>query len=183
MKLAVIFPGIGYHADKPLLYYSKKIAREAGYEIKEVPYGNFPQNVRGNAAKMKEAFETALAQSEEILKDMDFGQYEEILFISKSVGTAVAAAFGKKHGLKTRNLYYTPVASSFLFMEQPGIVFHGTSDPWVSTAEVKAGCEKAGFPLFITEQGNHSLEIGDTMADLASLSLIMRQTKDYIDSR
>ena len=26
MKLAVIFPGIGYHTDKPLLYYSKKLA-------------------------------------------------------------------------------------------------------------------------------------------------------------
>lgn len=23
-KLAVLFPGIGYHCDKPLLYYSKK---------------------------------------------------------------------------------------------------------------------------------------------------------------
>ena len=26
-KLAVIFPGIGYHSDKPLLYYSKKVAK------------------------------------------------------------------------------------------------------------------------------------------------------------
>lgn len=24
MKLAVFFPGIGYHCDKPLLYYSRK---------------------------------------------------------------------------------------------------------------------------------------------------------------
>ena len=29
MKLAVVFPGIGYHADKPLLYYSKKLAAQA----------------------------------------------------------------------------------------------------------------------------------------------------------
>ena len=25
-KLAVIFPGVGYHADKPLLYYGRKLA-------------------------------------------------------------------------------------------------------------------------------------------------------------
>ncbi len=25
MKLAVFFPGIGYHCDKPLLYYAKKL--------------------------------------------------------------------------------------------------------------------------------------------------------------
>lgn len=32
MKLTVLFPGIGYHTDKPLLYYSKKLA--AGYARK-----------------------------------------------------------------------------------------------------------------------------------------------------
>lgn len=26
MKLVVCFPGIGYHCDKPLLYYSRKLA-------------------------------------------------------------------------------------------------------------------------------------------------------------
>ena len=31
-KLAVFFPGIGYHCDKPLLYYGRDIAYEAGYE-------------------------------------------------------------------------------------------------------------------------------------------------------
>ena len=31
MKLVVCFPGIGYHCDKPLLYYSRKLAACAGY--------------------------------------------------------------------------------------------------------------------------------------------------------
>lgn len=31
-KLVIIFPGIGYHCDKPLLYYAKKLAKEHGYE-------------------------------------------------------------------------------------------------------------------------------------------------------
>ena len=35
MKLAILFPGIGYHTDKPLLYYSKKILKNMDYEIKE----------------------------------------------------------------------------------------------------------------------------------------------------
>ena len=37
-KTAVIFPGIGYHTEKPLLYYAKKLAKQSGYEITEVPY-------------------------------------------------------------------------------------------------------------------------------------------------
>ena len=46
-KLAVIFPGVGYHVDKPLLYYSKKIAAHYGYEIVEVAYGKLPKKVKG----------------------------------------------------------------------------------------------------------------------------------------
>lgn len=41
-KLAVLFPGIGYHCDKPLLYYSKKCLSAYGYEIIEVNYKHFP---------------------------------------------------------------------------------------------------------------------------------------------
>ena len=32
MKIAVFFPGIGYHCDKPLLYYARKLVQEYGYE-------------------------------------------------------------------------------------------------------------------------------------------------------
>ena len=34
--LAVFFPGVGYHVDKPLLYYSRKIAAQLGYETADV---------------------------------------------------------------------------------------------------------------------------------------------------
>lgn len=43
MKLAVLFPGIGYTCDKPLLYYGAKLAKSYGYEVKRVEYGNFPK--------------------------------------------------------------------------------------------------------------------------------------------
>ena len=44
-KIAVLFPGIGYHTDKPLLYYSRKLAMERGYEIIEVKYGDLLRRV------------------------------------------------------------------------------------------------------------------------------------------
>lgn len=118
MKLAVIFPGIGYHMDKPLLYYGKKLAMQLGYEIKEVPYGGFPKDVKGSEEKMKEAFLSALSQSERLLGEVDFTAYEELLFISKSVGTAVAAAYAGKHGLAPLHIYFTPVEQSFVCMAE-----------------------------------------------------------------
>lgn len=179
-KLAVIFPGVGYHTDKPLLYYSKKLAARNGYEIVEVPYGNFQKGVKGSREKMEKAFFSAVEQAEEILKDVNFSGYDDILFISKSVGTAVSSAYAGKHHLKTRNIYYTPVEASFQFMTQPGIAFTGTKDSWVDHEPIKEGCEKGGFPLYITEDADHSLETGNVMKDLENLREIMRVTEEYI---
>ena len=99
-KIAVLFPGIGYHTDKPLLYYSKKLARKRGYEIVEVKYGPLPSGVKGNAEKMRKAFEMALIYATEQLAEIDFAAYDAMLFISKSVGTAVAAAYANKFATK-----------------------------------------------------------------------------------
>ena len=181
-KLAVIFPGVGYHTDKPLLYYSKKIASQNGYESGEVPYGQFPKGVTGSREKMEKEFFSAVEQAEEILKDIDFSEYDDILFISKSVGTAVSSAYAGKHHLKTRNIYYTPVEASFQFMTQPGIAFTGSKDSWVDHEAIKDGCAKGGFPLYITEGANHSLETGNVITDLENLQKIMQITEKYIIS-
>ena len=55
MKAAVFFPGIGYHCDKPLLYYSRKLAQECGYEETiALSYTYDGGNIRGNEEKMQE---------------------------------------------------------------------------------------------------------------------------------
>ena len=53
-KLVIIFPGIGYHCDKPLLYYAKKLAKEHGYEeIVSLKYSYTGKNIRGNEKNMQ----------------------------------------------------------------------------------------------------------------------------------
>ena len=74
-KLAVFFPGIGYTVDKPLLHYSRKLVTDAGYEVKLLPYSGFPQKVKGDRDKMLESYRIALAQSEEMLSDIGFSDY------------------------------------------------------------------------------------------------------------
>lgn len=199
MKLAVLFPGIGYTCDKPLLYYAGKLAQGLGYELKRVEYGNFPAGIKGDQEKMKAAFESALTQTEQILKDVDFAQYEDILFISKSVGTVVAACYRQKYHIACRSISFTPLEETFMFIEAHdivptdtmphecasagGIMFHGTKDPWVRDSSlIRKGCERIGQPLYITENGNHSLETGNVALDIANLQKIMEQVEAYIKS-
>lgn len=84
MKLAVFFPGIGYHCDKPLLYYSRKLAQECGYEETiALSYNYDGGNIRGNEEKMQQAFESLYEQAEKSLSAIDFDKYDEILFVAK----------------------------------------------------------------------------------------------------
>ena len=184
MKLAVIFPGIGYHTDKPLLYYGKKAAGALGYEIVEAPYGNFEKNIKGSAEKMEKAFYSARSQAETLLKAVDYDRYDRIVFISKSVGTAVSASYAHDHHIQAEHVYYTPVKASFQFMkifeEQKGIVFHGNADPWGETTVVVKGFRARNLPLDITEGGNHSLETGDVLKDIQNLREIMEKTTEFL---
>ena len=73
MKLAVFFPGIGYHCDKPLLYYAKKLTQQCRYEeCISLSYSYDGGNIRGNQQKMQQAFEALYAQAEEKLADVYF---------------------------------------------------------------------------------------------------------------
>lgn len=179
-KIAVIFPGIGYTCDKPLLYYAGKIAAANGYDIKQVNYGGFSSGIKGNRKKMEEAFYSALTQAEEILKDINWEEYDEILFISKSVGTIVAACYMKKHKITGRSISFTPLEDTFLFAQGEGIMFHGTADPWAqNSAEIREGCEKIGQKLYLIEGANHSLETGDVIRDIENLKNVMGIVKSW----
>lgn len=177
MKIAVLFPGIGYHCDKPLLYYGGKFAEQHQYELHRVSYTDLSRS-------LDEAFREALAQTEDCLSQVDWRKYEEILFVSKSIGTAVASAYAKRHGISCRNIYYTPLEQTFDFDPQSGIVFHGTADPWAKTPMIQSKCREHGLPLHIIEGVNHSLEAkGDTGRNLSILQDVMALTEAYIADR
>ena len=92
-QLAVLFPGIGYHIDKPLLYYSAKLARARGCDLLAVQYPALPTGLRGHTEKIEQAVQTALSAAEEQLTTIDWTAYDRVFFLSKSIGTAIAARY------------------------------------------------------------------------------------------
>ena len=114
MKLAVFFSGIGYHCDKPLLYFTRELVKQAGFDgIINLSYACQADNIRGNNRKMREVGEILYGQAEQSLAEVDFTQYDEILFVSKSIGTAVAAAYVMRHQVICKNMRDTPLPQTF----------------------------------------------------------------------
>lgn len=181
-KLAVFFPGIGYTVDKPLMYYSRKIAASSGYEIKLLPYTGFPGKILGDRDRMRESYEIARMQSEEMLADIDLAACNEVMFIGKSIGTIVAAELAARCHRRIHLVLYTPLEETFRFPLEDAIVFTGSNDPWVGKNEsrIAALCVEAEIPYMLVEGGNHSLETGDALTDIRNLQMIMKRTEEFV---
>lgn len=181
-KIAIYFPGIGYHCDKPLLYLGRNIGIELGYEnYINVQYSYKADNIRGNKEKMVKAFETLYEQAEQLLKDIDWNDYDDVLFVSKSIGTIIASAYAKKHNIqKIKHILYTPLTQTYEFEPQNAIAFIGTSDAWSDVNEVVRLSEDKQIPIEVYENCNHSLECGDTLHNIEILADVMGKTKDFI---
>ncbi len=178
-KLVVLFPGIGYTCDKPLLYYADDLAANAGWERLKVSYVLPGDNkIRGNLEKMEEAFRILYARAEECLADVDWSEYEEVIFVSKSIGTVIASAYAKTIGdVPLRHVLYTPLKYTFDQKPKNAIGFLGSADLWSSAEEVLAMAKELDVPMYLYENANHSLETGDTLHDLDTLKDVMEKTK------
>lgn len=183
-KLAVFYPGIGYTMDRPILHFSRKLAEGLGYEIRPLPYTGFPRGVRGDRQKMEACFHIAMTQAREMLSDLAWDTYEEIVFIGKSVGTIAAAALAAESPVneRIRQVLYTPLEDTFSFPIRDAIVFTGTDDIWTGSKDsrIQALCAKQSIPCTVIPGGNHSLENGRWQEDLENLKTILEGTEAFL---
>ena len=181
MKLAVLFPGVGYTCEKPLIYYAGKCAAAQGYQVLPVAYGDLPRDVRGDPQKRQLCLDIACAQTEQALESVRWQEYEDILFIGKSIGTTVAARYAQAHNVAARLILLTPLTDTFQYTSgSRAIVFHGTADPWADTSQIRRMCREQNLLLHLTEGANHSLETGDLRVDLATLAQTVELMAQFI---
>ena len=180
-RIAVFFPGIGYTVDKPLLYYSKKLMRERGYEIVDIGYKDISKDCLRDKSLMADTFAEVFAQTEEQLRDVDFASYEDVVFISKSVGTVAAAKYAADHVVRARHVFYTPLEQTFDYAgEGTEIVFFGDHDPWIVFERIKELCKSHDFRYTVIPDGNHSLETGRTFEDTDNIRKVIREVGEYL---
>lgn len=182
-KLAVIFPGMGYHSDKPLLYYSKKLARSRGYEVIEISYDfqKRAKDIMNDKNAKNDAFLHAVDEAKKQLSLVNYADYKDVVFIGKSIGTAVAAFFDKESGINARHIVFTPVPETFNHLrDNSGIVFHGTADPWCKTELAETKCKELHLELIKVPDANHSLETDDPIVDCKRMPGILDKVNEIL---
>jgi phosphoglycolate phosphatase len=187
-RLLVIFPGVGYHCDKPLLYYGRKLAAEHGYEESiNLSFTPVVDKIRGNREKMEDTFRALYGQAEEALQEVKWDEYGDILFISKSIGTIIASSYIKKHSLRNvRQVLYTPLEDTFKVMNDEcgttSVAFIGTADPWSDVPKVVEVAKEHGVAIHVYKDVDHSLEGKDTLKNLEIIQDVMTKTRVFLES-
>ncbi len=176
-KIAVIFPGVGYTKDRPLLYYSGKLAKQHGYEIRFVDFSGIEwskEKLKDRAALLK-ILEWCLERTEKALLDISETDDTELVFISKSIGTVVSTAYAKKKSLKPRQICFSPLEYIGEFVDgEDAELFCGDADPYAQFASLEAIAKDKKLKMHRISGGNHSLETGDIDQDLANIREMMK---------
>ena len=182
-RIAVIFPGVGYTKDRPLLYYAGKQAVKCGYELVHIDFSG----IEWSKEKLKDqdflrrVMERCLTITEDSLEKIKDISSDDIVFISKSIGTAVATAYAKKKDLDAKQVCFSPLEMIEGYVHEGGaVLFYGNADPFADhTIIEKIGKDKK-LEMHCIEGGNHSLETGDPCKDIDNLKQMIARVADVI---
>ena len=108
-KMAIFFPGVGYGFTHPLLYYADLVLEAKGFDRfymryqdiffhEELSFEEKAVNVRKFVTKQAEG--------------IDFASYDEIVFVSKSIGSTEAGVLAHELGINITQIFLTPVETA-----------------------------------------------------------------------
>lgn len=182
-KIAVIFPGVGYNKDRPLLYYAGKLAGKSGYELRFVDFSGIKwskEQLKDRAFLLK-TLETCLKMTEDALKDAGDMASDEVIFISKSIGTVVSLAYAKEREIRPIQIFFSPLEMISDFVDDKGaVLFCGDDDPMADHKVLEEIALEKHLEIHMIAGGNHSLETGDVSADIDNLKIMMQRVGEVI---
>jgi predicted alpha/beta-hydrolase family hydrolase len=175
---ALVFPGLGYHADLPVLYYAALQLYSMGADVLRLrfPYDQQP----GFMQQPDQAIVDWLRTDASAI--LDYAQhrhaYAQTTLIGKSLGTiALAALLAHRADLsQAACLWLTPVLTNPLVVRQlretsiPGLVVIGSADPYYNVALVDELARKPNLRCVVIPGADHGLEIaGDALASVQAM--------------
>ena len=179
---ALIFPGLGYGSDRPLLYYSRKIAEKQGYNPIIISYPDLPRGDRNDSAWLEDCILRGRVKADgQLLSCLDeLKKSDRILCIGKSIGTAISAAWCTNHNIKASYVMLTPLEQTFSYPVESALVLRGTSDPWFTAGKLPVRPWSGNYTEHLFKDANHSLETGNVAVDIEYLGLAIEKVSSYI---
>lgn len=177
MKAIVRFPGIRYSCDTPLLYFAGTAFQDHGYQVYSIHYGD--------ALQSNDDLDNAVALSGgmvlEQLHALPLEGCEDIVFVSKSIGTVLAGWCASQLSVPVRHIYLTPLPDTLPYIN-PKVDFTigAGADPFLDPEILIAQQQKRHFPLLMIPDVGHRLEQkGNTLKSVEILNQIVERYNEF----
>ena len=192
-KLAMVFPGLGYTCQMPLLYYSTLLLVDLGFDVLwvETNYGTNKEYLALNEEMKSEWIEkdTIAAWKSVMIKR----NYKRVVLLGKSIGTVSLAVLLQERSLPkdTRNVLLTPllndkevVASLQQNPTKRSLFVIGTADAYYDPVALKQVRENSKNKVLVVKGADHSLEIGENVsASIRVLEKTLGAIGEFVSGR
>jgi predicted alpha/beta-hydrolase family hydrolase len=175
-KLVVLFPGKNYPCDKPSLHFAGTSALQSGFDLMVLEYGYQAARTNLDVNDLQRVIDESHESVQRII-----GKYNQVVFISKSLGTIVAGEVHGKLEIPIKHLFLTPIKDTIHYINKfNGLVVYGTKDE-VFNRELadQINLDKVREVIEIPN-ANHSLETNNVEESMEILSKLVRIYLDFL---
>ncbi len=156
--IAVCFPGTGFTCKEALFERLASDFSARGYDVVQLDFSHIPFR---EIESLEEAIAVAQRAVKRQLGSVPFSEYQDTVFLSKSLGTILAAYYERDYALHPRHLFLTPLNKTLSLVKPESRVISmvlGTQDRFLTGRALASYCEERNFPYFLIEGVNHSLK-------------------------
>jgi hypothetical protein len=179
-ELAIVFPGLRYTCDMPLLYYTTRLLVKRGADVLQL-------HTDYNRPDFESASPIARAQwiGSDALVSLQAGQsqqsYERVVLVGKSIGTlAMGFLLAGGAALQAATIWLTPLLHQPLLVQAaclcsgPALFAVGEADGTYDANAIRQIQQATRAQVVVLADANHSLEVpGDLERSIQHLATVM----------
>ncbi|OMF21476.1 hypothetical protein BK133_28340 [Paenibacillus sp. FSL H8-0548] len=175
-SVVVFFPGQNYSCELPLLYYTSKSAYDAGHDLLLLEYGYQSARKTFEESKVDNLIQECYKTINQIINN-----YENVVFVSKSLGTYIAGKTAELFTTRSvRHLFLTPIRSAIPLIEKHGgLVVCGTKDQVFHENDIEQIEGFSNTVVLRIKDANHALEVDDLCQSLEILKTLVEDSNRF----
>lgn len=156
--IAVCFPGTGFTCKEMLFEQLSRRYAEQNYDVIKLDFSHIPFR---EIESINEAVSVAQRAVKRQLFGTRFEEYEDVVFISKSLGTILAAHAEQDYHIHPRHLYLTPLHRTLSLIGPDARIISmvlGTQDRFLTGKALANFCDEREIRYCLVDGVNHSLK-------------------------
>jgi len=185
--ICFMFSGSGYNYDKPLFYYATMTMLQNKIDIVHIHYSYGEHFLKKSLEEITKTMTDDV--NPVILEVLKKGQYNETIFLGKSLGTIPIAndLMKREEFLKSKMILLTPllkfdsIFDLILNSQHKGLLVIGGKDHHFDSTQIDQ-LNKSNLEIYVVQNANHSLDVGafETTNSILSLTKVMEKLQETV---